>query len=79
MPSDFYQTILTPSLKPGYRCSINVSPGQNTKKRAVPQMAVCFNTGLALLSSSASVTFAGAAFREQVVASFTPTAGALVL
>lgn len=59
---------------------MNVSLGQNTNKRAVPQVVMCFNTGPVLLSSSASVTFARAALDETALAPFTPfTAGAAAL
>lgn len=68
-----------PSLRPGYRCTVNVSLGQNTNKRAVPQVVMCFNTG-PVLSSSASVTSARAALDEEALAPFTPfTAGAAAL
>lgn len=79
MSPDIYQHILNPSLRPGYRRTINVSQGQNTKKKTVPQMVTCFNIGLTLLSSSLSVVFAKTALDEQAVASFTPTAITAVL
>lgn len=73
MSSDIYQNILNPSLRPGYRCTINVSEQQNKKKKTVLQMVMCFTIGLTLLSSSASVIFAKTALDEQAVASFTST------
>lgn len=80
VPSDTYQIMSNPSLRPGYRCTVNVSLGQNTNKRAVPQVVMCFSTGPVLLSSSASVTFARAALDETALAPFTPfTAGAAAL
>lgn len=63
-------------MRPGYRCTINVSQGQ---KKTIPQMVMCFNMGLALLSSSALVVFTKTVLDEQAVASFTPAAATAVL
>lgn len=42
-------------------------------------MVMCFNMGLALLSSSALVVFTKTVLDEQAVASFTPAAATAVL